>query len=204
MILAAITVSLLVALFYPQPQLVVRYLYAQLYGTLLLFAVNWRAGDTSTAYLAAYATVTAVILATVGRIVWDAVLTRQNSWKAVGIVSVLAVTLGRMAFLGLGRLAEAHDYIVIVEGTLLFAAGLTVGFLAPYVERMGLAFLLAGLWMAQSFFRLGFALHITDGQWMENNWRVPPALGISAFLLIGWLGRRRLKQTLRIVRDTVR
>ena len=192
MILAAVIASILFALFYPQPSRVVLYLYACLYGDLVIFAANQFWGDTSKVYAVAYAVMTGLILLAIGNIVLEAVRTRQNSYKALGLVFVLSVTLGRLCFAGLGHQAHYYDFIGIIEGAFLFGAGLTIGYLAPYLERTSLGLTLACLWLGQSFWRLGFYLHVESAEWLRLNWRIPPLLGILGFSLLGWLSRRRI------------
>lgn len=191
MILVALTIAGLFALYYPQPQCVSRYLWAKVVGNLILFAVDWLWNDTSKVFLWFYAAVTAMILYMVARIVIAALGTMENHWKAVGAVTVLSVTLARLSFVGLGHPAGVKEIVSILEGVALFASALFIGVLAPRLERTGLAFTLAGCWLAQSFCRIGFYVHFTSALARRLDWRVFPAIGITGFLLIGMIARRR-------------
>lgn len=191
----AIVGSLVFALWNWPPRCVSLYLWAQLIYALTVFPVNHFWHDTSLVYTFVYVSATALVFAAIANIVLGAVRTRQNSWKAFGIVGVLSVTLGRLAVLGLAHPARYYDWIGIIEGCFLFAAALTLGAVAPYLERTDLALVLAGLWFAQAWFRIGFYLHLEE--WGKWNWRVPPLLGIVGFVLVGAFSRRRFVRLVR-------
>ena len=193
MILALLTLAVLFALCYPQPKLVVYYLSAKLYGNLILFTVKWLYGDTSPEYLLSYITITSIILLTILVIIADSISMKQRSWRAAGMLGMLSIILGRVAIIKLVHHPQLCDYVGITEGCFLFWAGWTLGYLAPYLERTDLAYTLASLWLAQSYFRIKFYIHILDPNWLAANWLVPPALGVIAYLLIGLLSRHRLR-----------
>jgi hypothetical protein len=165
------------------------YLLSCLLADAILFPLGRFAKDTSHLYAWAYAVLTGLILLVVAWIVLEALRKHQNSWKALGIVGVLSVALGRAAMLGIGHTARYYDWIGILEGCCLFAAGLTYGCLAPYLERTSIALVLSGLWLSQSFFRIGY--YVLNPAWAKWNWRIPPIIGTCGFLLIALLSRQR-------------
>jgi hypothetical protein len=185
-ILAALTASCLFALAWPQPKPITCYLYAKLLGNLTLFAINALLGDSSNTYLVCYLLVTGIILLAVAGIVLDGIRSAQNSFKPLGPILVLSGALIRLATLALGHPAHIQDMVGIAEGAFLFAAGMSYGCLAPYLERTYLALVLGGLWIAQAFWRIGLYVHLPA--WRSFDWRVPPLLGVIAYLLLGLLG----------------
>jgi len=137
-------------------------------------------GDTSLEYLTAYAVMTGLILTCV---VWIA--SEGLSYRSAGFASVLALTVARMAYVSLGHPAKGYEWVQLTEAGILLWAALCVGGRAPYVRNGAVSLVLALLWLAQAFFRLGFILHLES--WLPYNWRVPPILGIVAFLIVGGL-----------------
>lgn len=196
MILGAALVSILFALFYPQPERVVKWLYSQLYGTILLFAINRWYGDGSKVYLATYAVVTAIILGTVLAIVLGSLRLKQHSYRGAALLALAFLTFGRWCYVHIEH-PQFSDCIGITEGSILLWAAMCLGYLVPYMKETGLAATLTGLWFCQSMFRIWFYVSGPSEWFLWLNWKLPPLLGISAFLLIGWLGRQRIYAPLR-------
>jgi hypothetical protein len=161
------------------------YFVAQAAYALVVFPARFFLSDTSVFYAIIYATMTGVVLLSIVRIAWNAVITRQNSWRAVAIVGLLSVTVGRVAFMELDHPARYYDCIGIIEASALFWAALVLGAVSPYIIRWKVSFTLAILWFCQSWFRYGFYTHIPDKFWLALNWRIPPVLCIIGFILIG-------------------
>lgn len=86
-------------------------------------------------------------------------------------------------------------WISLVEGVVLLWAGMLASFLAPYTAEWRIALTLGLFWMSQALYDFGWVLH--GHYWDRVNWIVPPATGILAFLLIGWLGRQRIYDSVR-------
>jgi len=146
----------------------------------VIWGVERFSGDTSLEYLTAYAVMTGLILTCV---VWIA--SEGLSYRSAGFASVLALTVARMAYVSLGHPAKGYEWVQLTEAGILLWAALCVGGRAPYVRNGAVSLVLALLWLAQAFFRLGFILHLES--WLPYNWRVPPILGIVAFLIVGGL-----------------
>lgn len=155
---------------------------------MVLFPVAWLAGTSSITYRIVYSLLTAFILLAVARIVTEAISEKQNSWRGAALAGVLAITLGRLAWVGMPAI-KYYSVIGIVEGVCLFWAGICLGYLAAHTHRWDIALTLAILWILQALFRFGFYLHYPT--WMAFNWRIPPVLAASAFVIIGLLGQRR-------------
>jgi hypothetical protein len=161
------------------------YFISQAVYAVVVFPAGRLLGDTSVPYSVIYAILTGIVLASVVRIAWNTATTRQNSWRAAAIVGVLAITVGHVAFKELDHPARYYDWIGIVEASVLFWAALVIGATAPYIGRWKVAFTLALLWFGQAWFRYGFYTHLPDKFWLTLNWRVPPLLCITGFILIG-------------------
>lgn len=191
MILAGLIFAALFALFYPQPERVIKYIYAKLYGNILLFSVNHWWGSTSRVYEVTYACVTAVILGTVLAIVIGALRLKQHSYRGAALLALAFLTFGRWCYVHIEH-PQFSDAIGIIEGSILLWAAMCLGYLVPYMKETGLAATLTGLWFCQSMFRIWFYVSGPSEWFLWLNWKLPPLLGISAFLLIGWLGRQRI------------
>lgn len=190
MILAALTLAALFALLYDPSQRLCNYIYAKMYGNILLFAVNHWWGDKSLFYGIIYVLVTGIVLATVIALVAGIIEHRQNSWRGAAFIALAAWAFALFCYFNMGK-HDAYDLVCIAEGAILFWAGLTAGLLAPYVKNMGIAIVLSGLWLSQSAFRVyHYVWEHPVMEWL--NWKLPPVLGITAFLLIGLLQRRQL------------
>jgi multidrug transporter EmrE-like cation transporter len=164
------------------------YFFAQALYTAIGYEVYRSYGAGSVAYAVVYSAGTAVILLTCLNLVWEALRGRGYVLRAVVVAGILSLTLGKMAFLGLGHPAKYYDWIGLTEGTLLLWCGLLIGGVSPHTRYAGINLALSLLWIAQALFRWGFYLHFPD--WLMLNWKVPPALCIVGFAVVGWLARR--------------
>lgn len=167
------------------------YFSAQLLSIVVGYTVYLVYGD-GPFYGIAYATLTCVVLLTLINIAW-----RLAGIHAIALAGLLALTVTRMAYFALGHQPEWYDWIGLLEGGVLFWAGLIVGTSAPFRERTGIHLSLGLLLLSQTAWRWGYYIHMPG--WNELNWIVSPALPIVGFTVIGLLARHEaLEETNRL------
>jgi hypothetical protein len=178
--LALVVVGALVwACHWPMPFAVRVYLLAQ----LVYIPPVWLLRDTSW-YRNTYCVFTAVILATAGNIVWEALSARRHRLRVFACAFLLSLTFAHLAFVGLARPMRTNDWIVLSEGFLLLLMGILLAYAAAHLERWDIALLLGLLWIFQGAYDFGWVLDWP--RWMPINWIAPAWMEIIAFTLLGW------------------
>jgi|SRR5882757_9494747 len=195
MVLLALIFAALYALYWPQPDRVVKFIYAKLYGNLIGLLVHYRwpdkDGQSSVEYGLAYTLITAAILGTIIAITVEAVQRKQRSWRGSAFMGLIAWSVALLCFFNTSPV-KPLDMVRIAEGAILLWAALTLGCLAPYMDNFALATVLAWWWFAQALFRTYFYVFETNDVMLWLNWKLPPLLGFIAFLLLGWVSRQRI------------
>lgn len=104
--------------------------------------------------------------------------------RPVVIAGVLAGTLVRIAYLDLPHPLSPMAWISLSEGFVLALTGILASMAAPKTQYQGTIFLMGFLWICQSVFRFGYALHATA--WRSLNAWAPGLILLVGLLAIGW------------------
>jgi len=180
--------ALLAALRLPAPDSLRRYLWCHLATIPFVWGGGLLFGDWSITYAAIYCACSGLILVSIGSIAWECLNGRHFRARTAAIALILALCLGKLA----SSETSGLGWISLVEGVILFWAGMIVGFTAPYIQRWDIALTLSLFWMAQALYSFGWTLH--GHLWDRWNWTVPPLTGIAAFSIIAWRLRAQMRQ----------
>jgi len=145
----------------------------------------WSYGIWSPAYAIVYTLATLPILGCIALITWESIEDRPYRLRPLALSFLLALTLARIAFVGLGRAATGYDWVNLVLGGYLAWMGALIGFAAPYARRWDLSLILGLFWIFQAFSSFGWTMN----RWRWN-WTLDPSGAIVAFLLIALRLRR--------------
>jgi hypothetical protein len=179
-----IAISLLLALRHRAPANIERYLWSVLAEIPFLWVFAWEFGVWSVTYAVVYVLFTAIVLACICRIAIDCLRRRHYRLRAAAIAFLLAGLAARGAYLGMPRPITGYQWIALLQGMVLFWAGILVTALFRYVKRWDLVFPLGLFWLVQAFWNFGWTFH--GHAWDKINFWVPPALGCVIFSLLAW------------------
>lgn len=103
--------------------------------------------------------------------------------RPVAIAGLLAGSLARIAYLDLPHPIPPSAWINLSEGFVLALTGILASMAAPKTQYQGTIFLMGFLWIVESVYRFGFALHPQEWQGL-NQW-APGLILLSGLLAIG-------------------
>jgi hypothetical protein len=147
-----------------------------------------RDGETSELYAIVYAAGTGLILVVVAGVVYEIVLTKQNSSRGMVLAGVMAICTSHWLYTYLAGPVGYKTWIQVIEATVLLWAGLVLWGTAPYVERRAVSAVLALLWLSLAGWRWAFVLHVDEAKkYLSWNWQVPGWSCVAAFTIIGLL-----------------
>lgn len=158
------------------------YLWASLAAIPAEWGIHYLWGDWSWQYAATYILATLPILWGIARICWAAIEYRRYRARPLATSFVIALMLGRLAYVGLSRPVTWFDWINLSIGVCLTWSGTLFWFASAYTSRSDLGLILSIFWLSQAVSSFGWTLYL----WERLNWIIDPSLGIAAFLLLAW------------------
>lgn len=175
------------ALMSRKPSAFMWYFFAQIAYIPAIYGMAWAYGQDSGAYLLAYIGMTGLVLSAVVLVAWNALAGRLYRLRAAAIALVLAIVLGKMAFMGLEH-PKAEDFLVLIEAVVLLWAGIVTSYVARYRPDKWAYFTLGTMWIGYALWDFGLILH--HPYWVEADWYVPGAWNTLGFVIVGFLLRR--------------
>lgn len=167
------------------------YFASQILYTVAVEATLRAVGDTSRAYTVVYLSFTVLVLLAALGIVWEALLPYTYKLRRLSLFALSAVVLTRFVEIGIHRPLHLSDWVVLLEGGVLYMAGFTLVCISFFSGKKADAyFILSILWMCQAGFFWAYLLGLPEAVWIEAGYFVPTAFVVAGFLLVG----RRLRQ----------
>lgn len=183
--------AILYALTLPSPRRLRLYFWAQLLSTIVLELTLMAVGVDSPVYAAIFGGATALILATVVKLAWEALQAHHFKLLVLANASLIAGLLGWAS--QHGRALGMGEWIAVGEGTVLAWAAVVIGMCAAYMTRTdrNISLALMALWWAQSAFQFGFSLHFDSPFWLRLNYVAPTALIVTALVGMGQILKKK-------------
>ena len=150
-------------------------------------------GDQSRAYAITYAVCTTIWLVMAVGIAIHSLCHHPYPRRRFGVSIMFAIVLGRMVEVGLHHPPSFTDWILLIQGGVLFACGQSIGDAAFYARRYAhdcVQVILAILWLLQAAFFWGYLLSLPEVLAIAIGWWVPTALCVIGFLLIAFCLKR--------------
>lgn len=154
-------------------------------------------GDTAPSYWIAYAALTALWLAAAAWLTWTMLPRSRSRLKLLAIPAMLAVVMSRLVYVGIGHVVEPTDWIVLLEGGVLYGCALALcGASLTRPQGGDISMILYLLWFAQCAFKWGYVLNLPEAAWITRGYWMPTCLCTAAFTLIGIRLRRERQAAL--------
>jgi len=126
------------------------------------------------------------------------VAARTSSWASLTVVPFAGILLW-MGIRGIAGPPSADQWICLLDGVIVTAAGLGLALTAPFTYHRNLYGTLAVLWMLLGIFDFGYTLQ-PYGKWRELNDSLLPVMVIGAF---GWIGLSGWSKKLKLRKEAL-